>query len=208
MKIDLLNRKVRFVTKTISVINLLILVVLILGCNGCSVSRKPTLTNDKGYSPMSKTKSADQRTETVISSQGVTDPSWKPDSQIPIIRSFMGRNVTFNINPNQPGGEDIKVVYQDTIYGISTHNKWVNNQITQISQTVLLYSKFPKEVDKDFYYNRQPMTLEFMDSAYNTIKIVDIWKERPYQKVGSKRLTYYNFDAESMAVNPYKNQNA
>jgi hypothetical protein len=199
-------QKKTLLLKSILSIQVLFLIFVFIGCNGCGVGKKISTETGSSYSSMPKTDLDTQKSDSAITSQGVTDPNWKPDAQIPITRSFMGRNVTFKINPDQPGGEDIKLVYQDTLFGVSTHRRWVFNQITQLSPTVLLYSEFPKEVDKDFYYNRQPMRLEFMDSSYNTIKKVDIWKDRPYQEVGNKRLTFYNFDDEGMEVIPYKNQ--
>lgn len=192
--------------KSIVTIQILISIFILIGCNGCGVGKKIPTTTDIGKKPMAKTKISAQKSDPILSSQGVPDPNWKADPQIPVTRLFMGKHVTFNLNPNLPGGEDIKVVFQDTTYGISTHNKWVNNQITQLSPTVLLFNEFPKEVDKDFYYNRQPMKLEFMDKNFNTIKTIDIWKNRPYKEVGNKRLTYYHFDAEGMEVIPYKNE--
>lgn len=171
-----------------------------IGCNGCGVGKKVSKPIESSSSPKNITEISAQKSDPVLSSQGVPDLNWKSDAQIPITRSFMGKNVTFKINPDQPGGEDIKVVYQDTLFGVSTHRRWVFNQITQLSPTVLLYSEFPKEVDKDFYYSRQPLKLEFMDTTFQTIKTIDIWKDRPYQEVGDKRLTYYHFDAEGMEM--------
>lgn len=199
------NQRKTILLKSIISMQILLIVLVLMGCNGC-LTKKIVTIDDAKTKPLTKTEISAQKSDTILSSQGVIDPNWKPDPQIPITRSFMGRNVTFNLNPNQPGGEDIKVVYEDTIHGISTHNRWVSNQITQLSTTVLLYSQFPREVGKDFYYDRQPMKLEFMDSIFRTIKTVDIWKDRPYQEVGDKKLTYYHFDAEGMEVVPYKNQ--
>lgn len=181
-------------------IQILIWIFVLIGCNGCGVGKKVSKPIESSSSPKNITEISAQKSDPVLSSQGVPDLNWKSDAQIPITRSFMGKNVTFKINPDQPGGEDIKVVYQDTLFGVSTHRRWVFNQITQLSPTVLLYSEFPKEVDKDFYYSRQPLKLEFMDTTFQTIKTIDIWKDRPYQEVGDKRLTYYHFDAEGMEM--------
>ena len=80
------------------------------------------------------------------------------------------------------------------------------NRIVQLSPTVLLYRRLPKEAANSFYYLDQPEKIEFMDTSYHTIKIVDIWKSRPYQDVKNAKLTYWNFDTEGMGVIPYTEQ--
>src|SRR5690606_23474372 len=80
------------------------------------------------------------------------------------------------------------------------------NRIVQLSPTVMLYRRFPEEAAKSFYYLDQPEKIEFMDTSYHTIKVVDIWKDRPYQDVKNAKLTYWNFDSEDMGVIPYTEQ--
>jgi hypothetical protein len=74
MKIVLLNRKIRFLKRNITVINLLILVVLILGCNGCGVSKKQ-IENEKNLTETSINKNEIEKdTRHKLPDQNVRDP--------------------------------------------------------------------------------------------------------------------------------------
>ncbi|MBK8347080.1 MAG: hypothetical protein IPL08_05435 [Saprospiraceae bacterium] len=107
------------------------------------------------------------------------------------------------INPNHPGGEAWTTIWEENVDDTRFERK---NRIYQLSPTVLLYSRFPKEVSKNFFYLDQPEKIEFLDTTYKTIRTVDIWKNRPYQSLNNAKLTYWNFDSEAMGTIPYSEQ--
>ncbi|MBK8668621.1 MAG: hypothetical protein IPN89_03810 [Saprospiraceae bacterium] len=90
-----------------------------------------------------KTSNSDINKDTVISQNGLRDPNWKPDPEIPLTRNYLGKDIDLIINPNHPGGEAWTTIWEENVDDTRFERK---NRIYQLSPTVLLYSRFPKEV--------------------------------------------------------------
>ena len=176
--------------------SLLVIVVALVSCGGCSGGK---VTNDSTV----QNSNSEIQTDTFISQQGVPLPNWKPDPEIQIARNYLGKDLDIKLNPNHEGGEAWTTIWEENIEDPSFERM---NRIVQLSPTVILYRRFPREVSKNFHHVDQPDKIEFLDTAYNTIKTIDIWKDRPYQDSKNAKLTYWNFDSEGMGVIPYTEQ--
>ncbi|MCB0660189.1 MAG: hypothetical protein KDC04_04595 [Saprospiraceae bacterium] len=175
---------------------------MLYSCSGCQ-SHQVTHTSDT--SPPDKVSEIGQAitqadtVQTPLSSEQST----YQQPEVHLQRKYLGKDVNLVLNPEHRGGEAWNSIWEEEVLD-NYYDRM--NRIIQLSPTVLLYERFPKEVAKDFYYISQPEILEFLDTAYQTIKTVNIWKDRPYQDLKNARLTYWNFDDEGMAVIPYSEQ--
>lgn len=175
-------------------------VIILISCNGCGSKKKiSTVNKTESEIPKAQNKEAVLKDKAEINNRLSTEEN----NKIHLARSFVGKEVKFEIDTEHPGGEAWTVVWKEDV---PDDNFERMNRIVQLSPTVILYRRFPTEVAKNFYYIDQPEKIEFLDTNFTTIKIVDIWKERPYQNVKNAKLTYNNFDSESMEVLSYKKQ--
>jgi hypothetical protein len=122
---------------------------------------------------------------------------------LPILlrRNFLGKEVSFSIDPAIENGMT-KVVWESRPFNDQSYT----NQIVQVAPHILLYQEYPDSLSMVFYNTSQPVKIEFLDSSFQTLQLVDIWSIRPYQTVHSAKSTYYHFNAEGMSVLPYDKQ--
>jgi len=168
-----------------------------MGCEGGGGVKEVTTVNNKATSVSEK-----ETSKTAVNSISNPEENQAQNSQIKLERIAFGKHVTLSIDLSHEGGEAWKTVWQEAV---AEEHFERTNRICQLSPTVLLYRRFPTEVAKDYYYTDQPDKIEFLDSTNKTIKVVDIWKNRPYQNV-TGRLTYHHYDLESGKVLPYSKQ--
>lgn len=190
-------------------ISLFILVstTFFLSCSGRRSSKVQGTDSEQLQYELSDTgqsKNTNTTTTQPSSSQGEKATSSYKQPEIIIQRKFSGKDVQLALNPEHRGGEGWNAVWEEEL---EYNGQRRLNRIVQLSPTVLLYRRFPKEVAKDFYYLDQPDKIEFLDSTFNTISTIDIWKNRPYRDIKNAKLTYWNFDGEGMGVIPYTEQN-
>lgn len=174
--------------------------VLLLSCGGCRSAKVDTTLSEKSTDATKTVAEPTSPPANHINENNVT-PYVKPE--VHIQRQYLGKDIDLALNPEHRGGEGWSPIWEEEF---QSNDGIRMNRIVQLSPTVLLYRRFPKEAAKSFYYIDQPEKIEFLDSAYNTIKVVDIWKDRPYQDVKNAKLTYWNFDSEGMGVIPYSEQ--
>lgn len=124
--------------------------------------------------------------------------------EVKIQRSPFGKTINLNLNPAHEGGLYYNTIWEEE-YKVGQRNYM--RRVIQLSSTVISYQNLPENVVPErFYYYDQPMKLEFLDSAYRSIKTVDIWNNRPYKNIPPNKLSYWNFDGENTEVIPYKEQ--
>ncbi len=176
------------------------IVIILISCNGCG-SKKDLSTAKKTEVEIQKVQNKEPvlRDDSEINNR-LSNVAY---NKIQVTRNFLGKEVAFEIDPEHSGGEAWTTIWEEEVKDKEFDRK---NRICQLSPTVLLYRRFPNEISKNFFYIDQPEKIEFLDTSYKTIKILDIWKERPYQKVENAKLTYWNFDSEGMGVIPYTEQ--
>ena len=179
---------------------LLVCTVLLISCNGCRSSKVNTAMPDNLSDTIPVVTQADT-TQTSSTNENNTDTYEQPE--VHLSRKYLGKDIDLTLNPEHRGGEGWNAVWEEDL---DYNGMRRLNRIVQLSPTVLLYRRFPEEAAKNFYYLDQPDKIEFMDTSYHTIKVVDIWKDRPYQDVKNAKLTYWNFDTEGMGVIPYTEQ--
>ena len=180
--------------------------LLMLSCGGCGsgkvqVSDSNKIQNTGSISEQSA--KSDKYPKQVSKSQDIISSNEYKKPEVHITRKYLNKEILLTLNPEHEGGDAWSPVWEEEVE-IDGYTKL--NRIIQLSPSVILYRRFPKEVAKVFYYADQPDKLEFLDSSYNTIRVVDIWKDRPYQDLKNVKLTYHNFDSEDMEVIPYKVQ--
>lgn len=198
------NSIIRSGSFTAAMIVMLISAIALLSCNGCRSSKVNDVTKTVSSNAVSDSKQLVKGVDT-SSPSSVNENSADTYNQPEVLvkRNYVGKDIDFALNPDHKGGEAWTVVWEEDIADETLERK---NRIVQLSPTVILYRRFPKEVAKNFYYIDQPEKIEFLDSNNNSSKVVDIWNERPYQKVTDAKLTYWNFDSEGIGVIPYTEQ--
>jgi hypothetical protein len=178
-------------------------IFIALGCSGCGGVKKVSdsdrlLSNNKSIQEESK--------QVVINKDSSLEvwydqnPQYRP---VTLTRRAFGKELSFQIKPMHEGGDAWTTPWEEKIDDPKFDRY---NRICQLSPTVLLYRRFPNEVAKDFYYVDQPDKLEFLDEKFKTLKTVDVWENRPYQKLANGKLTYHHFDLESAEILPYDKQ--
>jgi len=205
-KIEMENDKSIFLTGSfITTFSLMLLSAFaLLSCNGCRSGKVNDLTNTVSPNTVSDTGHKVTEVGTTSPSSVIENPTdTYKQPEVRIQRNYAGKEIELVLNPEHIGGEAWTVVWEEDITDESFERK---NRIVQLSPTVMLYRRFPKEVAKNFYYIDQPDKIEFLDTSHKTIKMVDIWKERPYQKFVDAKLTYWHFDSEGMGVISYTEQ--
>lgn len=188
--------------------NLILFTLVIVGCENCrgikKVESEVILNKRKTVEVIDTSKrivqyAINNNADTATQRWYKESPQFGP---ITITRNAFNKEVNFTIKPDHEGGEAWNTVWQETVKNEKFER---TNRICQLSQSVLLYRKFPEEVKDNYYYVDQPEKLEFLDNSQKTIKTVDIWKNRPYQKL-DKQITYHHHDTESAKVLPYDKQ--
>ena len=181
------------------------MMILLISCNGCRSGR--VATGDKAVSTNTldtgKAPSQTSPNQNGQISQTVSPPETYQKPMVKISREFLGKQITLEVDPAHPGGEAWTVIWEEDVKDPGFERK---NRICQLSPTVLLYRRFPAEVSKSFFYVDQPDKIEFTDTMFQTIKVVDIWKNRPYQNIQNAKLTFWHFDHEGMGTIPYSEQ--
>ncbi len=177
---------------------LMVETLIFMGCEGGGGVKEVTTVNNKATSVSEK-----ETSKTAVNSISNPEENLAQNHLVNLDRIAFGKQVSFTIDPQHEGGETWTPVWEENLQNVKHEGK---NRIVQLSSTVLLYRRFPTEVAKDYYYTDQPDKIEFLDSTNKTIKVVDIWNNRPYQDVKPARLTYFHFDGEKMEMIPYKNQ--
>jgi hypothetical protein len=179
--------------------------ILLISCNGCSSGRGTT--GDKSGTPTAlesgnsiSEDNTDQKEQTASPQQ---DSVTYYKQVVKISREFLGKTITLEVDPAHPGGEAWTTIWEEDVKDVRFERK---NKICQLSPTVFLYRRFPTEVSKSFFYVDQPDKIEFTDTMFQTIKVVDIWKNRPYQNIQNAKLTFWHFDHEGMGTIPYSEQ--
>ncbi len=198
------KNKVRSGSFTAALFAMPVLTIVLLSCNGCRSSKVNDDTNiisSNAVGDTGQTVTAVDTSSPSSVNENSADTYTQPEVRIK--RNYVGKDIDLVLNPEHIGGEAWTVVWEEDIADESFERK---NRIVQLSPTVMLYRRFPKEVAKNFHYVDQPEKIEFLDTSYKTIKMVDIWKDRPFQKVTDAKLTYWNFDSEGMGVIPYSEQ--
>lgn len=179
---------------------MLISAIGMLSCNGCRGSKVNDATNTVSPNAVSDTGQTVTAVDTPLI--GNTTDTYK-QPEVHLQRQYLGKDIDLTLNPEHRGGEGSQTIWQEAVADAQFERM---NRIVQLSPTVLLYKRFPAEVAKHFHDYDQPDKIEFLDTGYNTIKTVDIWKSRPYQDIKNAKLTYWNFDTEGMGVIPYTEQ--
>ncbi|MBK6363799.1 MAG: hypothetical protein IPL63_16750 [Saprospiraceae bacterium] len=179
--------------------------ILLISCNGCRSGR--VVTGDKALSA-NTLDTGMVPSQTAPNQNGQISPTASPQEtyqkpMVKISREFLGKQITLEVDPAHPGGEAWTTIWEEDVKDVRFERK---NKICQLSPTVFLYRRFPAEVSKSFFYVDQPDKIEFTDTMFQTIKVVDIWKNRPYQNIQNAKLTFWHFDHEGMGTIPYSEQ--
>jgi hypothetical protein len=127
--------------------------------------------------------------------------STKDTSPILLSRNFVGSEAIFSIDPDIEN-QMTKIVWENN----PNANKQFINRIVQIAPNILLYNEYNDSLSNVLYSPSQPTKIEFLDSSFQTLRLVDIWNNRPFKTVNHSKLTYYHFNAEEMMVLPYDEQ--
>lgn len=114
-------------------------------------------------------------------------------------RDFAGKEIQFEIDQGIEDGFT-KVIWEES----PVPDKF--NQVVQIAPTVLLYREYLPELKETSYGQWQPTFIEFLDSSFQSITMIDIWQNRPFQDTGNISVTYYHFNAEGIELIPYEKQ--
>lgn len=179
--------------------------ILLISCNGCRSGR--VATGDKSGATTalksSNSLSEDNTDQKELTASPQQDSVTYYKQVVKISREFLGKQITLEVDPAHPGGEAWTTIWEEDVKDVRFERK---NKICQLSPTVFLYRRFPTEVSKSFFYVDQPDKIEFTDTMYQTIKVVDIWKNRPYQDIQNAKLTFWHFDHEGMGTIPYSEQ--
>jgi hypothetical protein len=179
--------------------------ILLISCNGCRSGRVATGDKSGATTALKSSNSlsennTDQKEQTASPQQ---DSVTYYKQVVKISREFLGKQITLEVDPAHPGGEAWTTIWEEDVKDVRFERK---NKICQLSPTVFLYRRFPVEVSKSFFYVDQPDKIEFTDTMFQTIKVVDIWKNRPYQNIQNAKLTFWHFDHEGMGTIPYSEQ--
>ncbi|MBK8621208.1 MAG: hypothetical protein IPN79_05465 [Saprospiraceae bacterium] len=195
--------------KTKNIFNLItgsvFVMILLISCNGCRSGRVATGDKSGATTALKSSNSlsednTDQKEQTASPQQ---DSVTYYKQVVKISREFLGKQITLEVDPAHPGGEAWTTIWEEDVKDVRFERK---NKICQLSPTVFLYRRFPTEVSKSFFYVDQPDKIEFTDTIFQTIKVVDIWKNRPYQNIQNAKLTFWHFDHEGMGTIPYSEQ--
>lgn len=178
--------------------------LLFISCSGCRSSKVAKSLDTSLPDKVSDTEQVVTQADTTqISSTNENNTDTYKQPEVHLQRQYLGKDIDLTLNPEHRGGDGWNAVWEEDL---DYNGMRRLNRIVQLSPTVLLYRRFPEEAAKNFYYLDQPEKIEFLDTSYHTIKVVDIWKDRPYQDVKNAKLTYWNFDSEDMGVIPYTEQ--
>lgn len=181
------------------------MMLLLISCDGCTIGMVASSDKSGAKTALKSGNSlsednTDQKEQTASPQQ---DSVTYYKQVVKISREFLGKQITLEVDPAHPGGEAWTTIWEEDVKDPGFERK---NRICQLSPTVLLYRRFPKEYARTFYYIDQPDKLEFLDTNFNTIRTVDIWKNRPYQDIQNAKLTFWHFDHEGMGTIPYSEQ--
>ena len=126
-----------------------------------------------------------------------------PSDTIPVIltRNFSDSEVSFLIDTAIEKGMT-KVVWNSS----TNSNYQQSNHIVQIAPYILLYKEYPDSLSNRLFGECIVTKIEFMDSSYQTKRIVDVWNNMPFMRINNIKRTYNHFDAEGMSVLPYDKQ--
>ena len=187
------------------------LIIVSLGCGGCGGLKKVNQPKEKMHSDSEKDKQVEIAQAKELSdnkaemSQDSLQAQWYKENPhlVPfrLQRNVFGKDVSFEMDPAHRGGDAWKTVWSEYV-----DKDYFMNRIIQLSPTVILYRRYPKELSKVFYFVDQAEKIEFLDDRRNSQKTIDIWANRPYQDVKHGRLTYHHFSSEGMEVIPYSKQ--
>ena len=159
MKIDKKNHTSGSVSAALSV--LLISAIGMLSCNGCRGSKVNDATNTVSPNAVSDTGQTVTAVDTPLI--GNTTDTYK-QPEVHLQRQYLGKDIDLTLNPEHRGGEGWNAVWEEEF---DFNGMRRLNRIVQLSPTVLLYRRFPKEAAKSFYYLDQPEKIEFMDTSYH-----------------------------------------